>query len=191
MTSSAALAICFSMLSSGGLADSLLDWVAFSCCRLCLSNSCFCCLDNCICHAPSSAVVSSVTSLVFSDSSSRLSALVFFFFGDRDGWFSVTSWLLLLVVRAVVSLTSVTSSAVGLGDYKKIVNFEIALVTHVFTCWGFVRCLGFFLFSLTSTTGAGVSIIIGAGFEPLPVRVDTHTLIVYGTLLFTKHCSTP
>ena len=106
-----------------------------------------------------------MTLSVCSDTSSRFATLFFFFLGDRDGLFSPKSWLLLEVASPGASLVSVTSATVALGDYKKEIISEFYLYI---TCCAFVRCLGFFLLSLASTAGAGVSIIIGAGVWPLP-----------------------
>lgn len=144
------MAICFSMLSS---------WVAFSCCLLCLSSSCFCCLDNCVCHAPSSAVVmSSLSSLSCAGDSARF--FTFFFFGER-GELSTIS---VLAVSVLVSL-SVMSRVAGLGDYKHLPHTKQPLLV---TCWGLVvRCLTFFLsFVVSVDTKLDGSKIMGVGVCP-------------------------
>ena len=99
ISSSAALAICFSILSSCAV---------FSCCRLCLNSSCFCCLDNCVCHAPSSTAVASPSSTCSGDSARFFT---FFFLGDLVAELSTIS---ALAVSVSLSLTSLVA---GLGDY--------------------------------------------------------------------------
>ena len=145
------MAICFSMLSS---------WVVFSCCLLCLSSSCFCCLDNCVCHAPSSAAVrSSLSSLSCAGDSARF--FTFFFFGERGAELSTIS---VLAVSVLVSL-SVMPRVAGLGDYKHLPHTKQPLLV---TCWGLVvRCLTFFLsFVVSVDTKLDVSKIIGVGVCP-------------------------
>ena len=110
ISSSAALAICFSILSS---------CVVFSCCRLCLNSSCFCCLDNCVCHAPSSTAVASPSSTCSGDSARFFT---FFFLGDLVVKLSSIS---ALAVSVSLSLTSLVA---GLGDYTQLPY------THQTTC---------------------------------------------------------